>query len=108
MVIDTSRLSSVADWLVICGADSERQVKAVTDNIVDGLKKKGLTPIGVEGVAGGRWALLDYADVVVHVFHRPVRSYFDLEGLWADAPRLDVDLDSGGAGGGEAGGEGAG
>ena len=95
----------MADCLVICGADSARQVKAVTDNILEGLKKKGLTPIGVEGVDEGRWALLDYADVVVHVFHRPVRAYFDLDGLWADAPRLDTGLDPAG---GEAGGEGAG
>lgn len=99
MVIEVGRLSSVAEYLVICSADSERQVKAITDNIEEGLKGLGVRPIGVEGVTEARWALIDYGDVVAHVFHSPVRDYYDIEGLWADAPRVDVELPKGGAGG---------
>lgn len=92
VVIEIGRLSSVAEYLVICSAPSERQVKAIADNIEDGLKVHGVRPIGVEGVAEARWALIDYGDVVAHVFHGPVRDYYDIDGLWADAPRVDVDL----------------
>lgn len=56
----------------------------------DGLRKKGERPLGVEGASEGRWALMDYVDVVVHIFLEPVRSFYDLEGLWAEAPSTEV------------------
>jgi len=90
LVIDIKKLSSVTDYLLICSAESERQVQAIARNIEDGLRSKKEKPIGVEGVDRGRWALLDYADVVAHVFHEPVRTYYDLEGLWAEAPVKEV------------------
>jgi ribosome-associated protein len=65
-------------------------VQAIADSIEDGLRKKGERPFGMEGVTGGRWALIDYVDVVVHIFLEPVRSFYDLEGLWAEAPALVV------------------
>lgn len=65
-------------------------MQAIADNIQDGLRKKGEKPLGIEGVAEGRWALLDFTDVVVHVFLEPVRSFYDLEGLWAEAPTTEV------------------
>lgn len=55
------------------------------------MKQQGQKPLGMEGVDEGRWALIDYGDVIVHIFHEPVREYFDLEGLWSDAPRVDLD-----------------
>lgn len=85
----------MADYLVICGAESERQVQAISENIVEGLKKDGMRPMGVEGATEGRWALLDYVEVVAHVFHKPVREYYDLEGLWADAPKVEAGLETG-------------
>jgi ribosome-associated protein len=80
----------VADYIVICGASSERQVRAIAEHVEKGLKDRGVRPIGTEGMDRGRWALLDYFDVVVHVFHAPVRDFYDIEGLWADAPRLNA------------------
>ena len=90
LVINIKKLSSVADYLLVCGADSERQVHAIARNIEDGMRSSKVKPLGVEGAERGRWALLDYADVVVHIFHEPVRAYYDLEGLWAEAPVTEV------------------
>lgn len=65
-------------------------MQAIADSIEDGLRKKGERPLGMEGVNEGRWALIDYVDVVVHIFLEPVRSFYDLEGLWAEAPVTEV------------------
>lgn len=80
----------MSDYLLICSAESERQVEAIAGAVEEGLRKKGERPLGVEGAAEGRWALMDYVDVVVHVFLEPVRSFYDLEGLWAEAPSTEV------------------
>jgi len=88
------KISSVSDYILICGADSERQVNAIADNIEDGLRQKGERPIGTEGVKEGRWALLDYGDVVVHIFTEQMRSYYDLEGLWIDAEVVELKPES--------------
>ncbi len=90
LVINIKKLSSVADYLLICSADSERQVHAIARNIEDGMRSSKVKPLGVEGAERGRWALMDYADVVVHIFHEPVRAHYDLEGLWADASVTEV------------------
>lgn len=90
LIINIRKLSSVTDYLLICSADSERQVQAIARAIEDGLRQKKIRPFGVEGVESGRWALLDYVDVVTHVFLEPVRSYYDIEGLWAEAPVTEV------------------
>lgn len=65
-------------------------MQAIADSIEDGLRKKGERPFGIEGVTQGRWALIDYVDVVVHIFLDSVRSFYDLEGLWAEAPVTEV------------------
>ena len=92
-VIEISALSSVADYLVLCSCSSDRQVAAMAEHIIDGLKKSGERPIGVEGREHARWVLIDYADVIVHVFHESEREYYDLDGLWADAPRIEPAID---------------
>lgn len=89
VILCIKKISSVSDYVLICSADSERQVQAIARNVSDGLKKKKERPYGVEGVEEGRWALMDYSDVVVHIFLEPVRAFYDLEGLWADAPRME-------------------
>lgn len=89
-MLDVSRVSSFADYLVICGAESDRQSQAIAMNVCDGLKAKGIRPISVEGMESGRWVLVDYGDVVVHVFLDSVREFYNIEGFWGDAPRLDV------------------
>ncbi|MBI2400829.1 MAG: ribosome silencing factor [Deltaproteobacteria bacterium] len=90
VILNIKKLSGVSDFLLICSAESERQVQAIAYSIEDGLRKKGERPLGMEGVTEGRWALIDYVDVVVHIFLEPVRSFYDLEGLWAEAPVTEV------------------
>lgn len=90
VILNIAKLSSIADYLLICSAQSERQVHAIAAAVEDGLKKKGVRPIGTEGAREGRWALVDYGDVIAHVFFEPVREFYDLEGLWAEAPLTEV------------------
>lgn len=91
LVLDVRGLTSYADYFVLMTADSERQAGAIADAVDDRLKQRGATKVGVEGYEGGRWILIDYGDVVAHVFNRESRGFYDLEGLWADAPRFAVE-----------------
>ncbi len=86
MILDLKGLSSVTDYLVIAGGHSDRHVQAVSEYLAQEMKKQGFLPLGSEGLQEGRWALLDYGDVIVHIFYREVREYYDLEGIWSDAP----------------------
>jgi ribosome-associated protein len=88
IVLDVRDLTSIADVFIICSGRSNRQVNAIADSIVAKLKKQKIKPLSVEGTGEGHWVLLDYGHVVIHVFYEPVREFFDLEGLWADAKRL--------------------
>lgn len=89
---DVSGVLDYTDAMVICSAGSDRHAAAVAENVIDELRtKQGLKPAGEEGVRSGRWALLDFTDVVVHVFHRPVRDYYELDRLYADCPRVEID-----------------
>lgn len=88
VVLDLQGLTSIADAFIICSGRSNRQVNAIADSIVARLKKHKIKPLSVEGTGKGHWVLLDYGHVVIHVFYEPVRQFFDLEGLWADAKRI--------------------
>jgi len=88
IVLDVRDLTSIADAFIICSGRSNRQVNAIADSIVARLKKHKIKPLSVEGTGEGHWVLLDYGHVVIHVFYEPVREFFDLEGLWADAKRI--------------------
>jgi len=90
VLLELKGISSITDYFLLCSGRSDRQVQAIAQGIEEALKKKGIRPLGQEGVVGGRWILLDYADVVVHIFLDPVRKFYDLEGLWMDAPRIEV------------------
>ena len=86
-LLDLSQVSMLADYFVICTAESSRQTAAILDSVALALKKEGLLPLHpAEGDPGAGWTLLDYADVVVHVFDAPTRSFYNLEQLWKDAP----------------------
>lgn len=91
VALDVSNLSSLADVFIICSGNSNRQVSAIGEYIKTELKKAGIRPISVEGLREGHWVLLDYGHVVIHVFYEPVRHFYDLEGLWADAPRIPIE-----------------
>lgn len=90
-VLDVRQISSLADFIVLASGTSDRQVQAAAEAVHLGLKHQhGVRPIGIEGMNEGRWVLIDYGDVIVHVFQEPVRQFYDLDGLWRDA--LDVAL----------------
>ncbi len=84
VVMDLRKLTSMTDFFVVCSADSETQIKAIADAVIDGTEKKGVSPWHNER-GSPNWVLLDYSDVVVHIFHRHARSYYNLEKLWGDA-----------------------
>jgi len=88
IVLDVSGLTSLADSFIICSGRSNRQVTAIADYIRTDLKQQGVAPLSVEGLQEGHWVLMDYGDIVIHVFYDDVRRFYDLEGLWSDAPRI--------------------
>jgi ribosome-associated protein len=90
LVLDLRGLSGYTDYLVIGSGTSDRQLEAIAEGVEKELKAMGHKLVGSEGQRGGRWVLLDFGDVVVHVFHQDDRAHYDLEGLWADAPRVQV------------------
>ncbi|HET7752598.1 MAG TPA: ribosome silencing factor [Anaeromyxobacteraceae bacterium] len=90
LVLDVRGLTSYADYFVLMTADSDRQAGAIADSVDEKMKANGSTRVGAEGYETGRWILIDYGDVVAHVMSRDARGFYDLEGLWADAPRFEV------------------
>jgi ribosome-associated protein len=90
LILDVRGMTSYADYFVLASGESERQVAAMAENCVVKLKEQGEHPIGSEGMETGRWVLIDYGEVVAHLFFQDVRAFYDLEGLWADAPREQV------------------
>ena len=90
VLLELKGIASFTDYFLLCSGKSDRQVQAIAQGIEEVLKKKGIQPIGQEGMREGRWILIDYEDVVVHIFLEPVRKFYDLEGLWIDAPRVDM------------------
>ena len=91
--LDLTTLEGVADYFLICSGSSEPQVKAIAEEVEDKLRAAGARPWHVEGREGRRWVLLDFVDVVVHVFHEKTREYYLLERLWGDARRVDLGLE---------------
>lgn len=84
-IMDLRKLTTMTDFFVVCSVDSDTQARAVADAVKHETAEKGETLIRKEGYSEGRWVLLDFVDVVVHVFHKDVRSYYNLEKLWGDA-----------------------
>ena len=93
-ILDLRELTSAVDWFVICTADSASQVRAVAEHVRETLIEEGSRAWHVEGLESRRWVLLDYVDVVVHVFYSATREHYALETLWGDAPLVRVDDDA--------------
>lgn len=91
VLLDLRGLSNITDYFLIISGNSDRHVQSIAEAILENMEKEGHRPLGIEGLSQGRWVLLDYDEVVIHIFYEPVRKYYDLEGLWADAPRLALD-----------------
>jgi ribosome-associated protein len=94
VVLNMRDASSITDYFLICTGGSERQVQAIADAIDEQLGQSGIVSLGVEGYREGRWILMDYGDVIVHVFSQGTREFYDLERLWANAPKIDVGSES--------------
>ena len=90
IIMDLRKMPAPTDYFVICSATSDKQVKAIVDNIVEGTEQKGRSPWHVEGYSALKWVLIDYVDVVVHVFQEETRRFYSLETLWGDAPSEEV------------------
>jgi ribosome-associated protein len=92
-ILDLRKISAIADIFIICSADSERQVKAIADEVDEKLLATGIRCFHKEGYETMNWILLDYFDVVVHVFRTESRNYYSLEKLWGDAPVIKIEND---------------
>jgi ribosome-associated protein len=90
VVLDITSIASFANYFLICSGDSSRQIQAIADEVEQKLRAHGLRPTHIEGYRNAEWILMDYIDLVVHIFSRKARAYYDLERLWRDGKRLDT------------------
>lgn len=89
-ILNLTDLSSFTDYFVICSGTSPRQVQSIADSVEFAMSSIGYELMSAEGYSDGRWVLMDFGDMVVHIFLDALREYYDLENLWADAPRIKV------------------
>jgi len=89
--LDGKKLSSFADYFLICSGTSDPQGKAIAAWLQESLKKIGMMPLGIEGMQHGQWILMDYGDIVIHIFYDPMRLFYDIERLWFEAPKMTID-----------------
>jgi ribosome-associated protein len=90
LLIDVRKSCSFADYFLILSGTSIRQTQALSSHLEEALKKKGIVLRGIEGLESGQWILMDFDEVIVHIFFEPVREFYDLEGLWIEAPRIPI------------------
>lgn len=98
VAMDVSERLAITDVFLVASAPSERQVNAIVDGIEEELAKQDLKPVRREGRSEGRWVLLDYAEVVIHVQHQEDRVFYALERLWGDCPKVDLQIEDSGQG----------
>ena len=84
------KLTSITDYFLIASGNSSRQILAITRHLQKRMREEGFRAFGIEGEKEGHWVLMDYGDVVIHLFHKPYRDFYDLEGLWSEAPRVHI------------------
>ena len=90
VVLEVRELTSIADYFIICSGSSDRQVQSIAQGIEENLSEAGHSLLSVEGTNRGHWVLMDFSDVIVHIFYEPVREFYDLDGLWGHAPRVEL------------------
>ncbi len=90
VVLDLRKLSDATDYFVVVSGTSDTHVRAIAEGVLEALRERGVRAHHIEGLASGRWVLLDFVDFVVHVFHPALRAFYQLEGLWGDAPQRPV------------------
>ncbi len=89
-ILDISKISVMADYFVIASGSNVNQIDAILDNLQNELHKAGINPRSVEGHSGSGWILLDYEDIIIHIFDDESRSFYDLERIWADSERVTL------------------
>ncbi len=89
VLFQVGELASITDYFLIASGTSSRQVQAITRHLRKRTREAGFRPHGIEGEKEGHWVLMDYGDVVIHLFYQPFRDLYDLEGLWIEAPRVN-------------------
>lgn len=94
VLLEVTEFCSFADYFIICSGGSRRHVLALAQHVEEALAQAGLKPLGVEGLEEGQWVLMDYNTLVVHIFMQPVREFYNLEDLWSEAPKTQIDTDS--------------
>ena len=92
VLLDLREGKSYTDYLLVVSGPGPRAAKAIAESVFETMSEHGYRAVGVEGVREGRWALLDYGDLVVHVFDHPLREFYDLEGMWFDAPKVELQV----------------
>ena len=92
ILLHVEDLTTVADYFLITGGNSTRQVQAIAQHLRKTLKESGVPLYGIEGKQEAQWMLLDYGEVVIHIFYQPIREFYDLEGLWVEAPEISLDV----------------
>jgi ribosome-associated protein len=90
VILDLSDLSSIADFFIICTGRSDRQVQSIADSVEKNMVSHGIRPLSKEGLDRCHWVLMDYDDVILHIFYQPVREFYDLERLWFRATRVEL------------------
>lgn len=90
VLFEVGKLTPIADYFLIASGTSSRQVQAMATHLLKKMKKAGFRAYGLEGAEEGHWILVDYGDIVIHLFYQPFREFYDLEGLWVEAPRIPI------------------
>ncbi len=91
VLLEVEELTSITDYFLIASGNSTRQVQAIARHLTKRMREAGFRAYGKEGEQEGHWILIDYGDVVIHLFYQPIREFYDLEGLWVEAPRVELD-----------------
>jgi len=91
VVLNVSESSSFTDYFVICHGQSSRQVKGIARYIEEKAGEAGFEPLGIEGYKEGSWVLMDYDDIIIHIFQKSIREFYAIERIWSDAPRIEID-----------------
>jgi ribosome-associated protein len=90
VVLDVHEHTSIADYFIVCSGRSDRQVQSIAQGLEENSLDEGIKPFAVEGMHRGHWVLMDFSDVIVHIFYEPVREFYDLDGLWSHAPQAKL------------------
>jgi ribosome-associated protein len=94
VLLEVTQFCSFADFFILCSGGSQRHVTALAQHVEEALAQAGVKPLGVEGREEGQWVLMDYNTLVIHIFMQPLREFYNLEDLWSEVPKTELDTDN--------------